>query len=64
MLAAGVDDLAGVQRKEPKVRRTLSVSSGAYRVKRGSHLNSELDLCFSKCSYHLCCVLVMDVVYI
>ena len=64
MLAAGDDDLAGVQRREPKVRRTLSVSSGAYGVKHGSHLNSELDLCFSKCSYHLCCVLVMDIVYI
>ena len=63
MLAAGDDDLAGVQRKEPKVRRALSVSSGAYRVKHSSHLNSELDFCFSKCSYQLCCVLVMDIVY-
>lgn len=33
------------------------------RVKHSSHLNSELDFCFSKCSYHLCCVLVMDIVY-
>ena len=63
-IAAGDDDLAGVQRREPKVRRALSVSSGAHRVKHSSHLNSELDLCFSKCSYHLCCVLVMDIVYI